>query len=206
MKRMVPIVLLLALLLTACGNAKKAPATPQTPTATQTPTTTLPAETESETAPDLAALDVLTKVWDAYTEDEKFPAAGGDEQNPVDDAPGTVSIDDPEALSFSLTLPTDAAALIDGAAAITHMMNLNTFTCGAFHLKNGDDAQAVAQLLRDSIQAKHWMCGFPDKFVVFTLPKCVVSVYGNEDLVNNFRDKLLASGQDAVIAFEEAIA
>ena len=124
----------------------------------------------------------------------------------MDDAPGTVSIDDPEVLNFSLTLPTDAAALIDGAAAITHMMNLNTFTCGAFHLKNGDDAQTVAQLLRDGIQTKHWMCGFPDKFIIFTLPGCVVSVYGNEELVNTFRDKLLASGQDAVLTFEGAIA
>ena len=41
-------------------------------------------------------LDVLNKVWDSYTDDEKFPAAGGDmsEANMKDDAPGNVALDD----------------------------------------------------------------------------------------------------------------
>lgn len=34
------------------------------------------------------SLALLTKVWDSYTDDEKFPAAGGDYETSVDDAPG----------------------------------------------------------------------------------------------------------------------
>ena len=40
------------------------------------------------------ATALLTAVWDAHSDDEKFPAAGGDYENPVEDAPGAVSIAD----------------------------------------------------------------------------------------------------------------
>ena len=33
------------------------------------------------------SLALLTKVWASYTDDEKFPAAGGDYETSVDDAP-----------------------------------------------------------------------------------------------------------------------
>ena len=51
------------------------------------------------------SLALLTKVWDSYTDDEKFPAAGGDYENPVEDAPGAVSIADADNLNYMLTLP-----------------------------------------------------------------------------------------------------
>ena len=47
--------------------------------------------------------------------------------------------------------------------------------------------------------------GFPDKLVVFTYDRYVVALYGNEDLVNTFRDKLTAAYGDAVVAYDEAI-
>jgi len=85
------------------------------------------------------------------------------------------------------------------------MMNANTFTCGAFHLTNKDDVESVAQDLRDAIQTKQWMCGFPDKLVVLTYDQYVVSLYGAEDLVDTFRDKLTAVYGDAAVAYDEAI-
>ena len=59
--------------------------------------------------------------------------------------------------------------------------------------------------LRTTIQAKHWMCGFPDKLVIVTVGQSVLSVYGNEELVNTFRDKLLASYPTAAAVYDEAI-
>ena len=138
------------------------------------------------------SLALLTKVWDSYTDDEKFPAAGGDYENPVEDAPGAVSIADADNLNYMLTLPVEDAGKIDGAASLSHMMNANTFTCGAFHM-------------RDAIQSKQWMCGFPDKLVIATLGNYVVSVYGDEELVNTFRDKFTATYSDSTIAYDEAI-
>lgn len=151
------------------------------------------------------ATALLTAVWDAHSDDEKFPAAGGDYENPVEDAPGAVSIADADNLNYMLTLPVEDAGKIDGAASLSHMMNANTFTCGALRVKNGDDAAKLAEDLLDAIQNKQWMCGFPDKLVIATLGNYVVSVYGDEELVNTFRDKLQAAYSDAAIAYDEMI-
>ena len=162
--------------------------------------------TDSSAGVPADANTLLTTVWDSYTDDEKFPAAGGDYENPVEDAPGAVDISDADNLNYMLTLPVEDASKIDGAAALSHMMNANTFTCGAFHITSKDDVEAVANDLRDAIQSKQWMCGFPDKLVIFTYDQYVVSLYGDEELVNTFRDKFTAAYSDSVVAYDEAIA
>ena len=124
----------------------------------------------------------------------------------MEDAPGAVDISDADNLNYMLTLPVEDASKIDGAAALSHMMNANTFTCGAFHITSKDDVDTVAQDLRDAIQSKQWMCGFPDKLVIFTYDQYVVSLYGDEELVNTFRDKFTAAYSDSVVAYDEAIA
>ena len=151
------------------------------------------------------ATALLTAVWDAHSDDEKFPASGGSYDAPVEDAPGAVDISDADNLNYMLTLPVEDAAKIDGAASLGHMMNANTFTCGAFHVTSKDDVESVAQDLRDAIQSKQWMCGFPDKLVVLTYDQYVVSLYGAEDLVDTFRDKFTAAYSDASVAYDEAI-
>ena len=110
-----------------------------------------------------------------------------------------------DSLSYQLTFPADDASLIDSAASLVHMMNLNTFTCGAFHVADANNVARLADDLRTTIQAKRWMCGFPDKLVIVTVGQSVLSVYGNEELVNTFRDKLLASYSAATAVYDEAI-
>ena len=151
------------------------------------------------------SLELLTKVWDSYTDDEKFSAVGGDYDHSVDDAPGAFDISQADNVEYMLTLPQDKVSLIDGAASLMHMMNANTFTCGAFHPAKAEDADTLAQTLRDSIQGKQWMCGFPDKLVVAKVGGYVVSFYGDQDLVNTFRDKLSAAWEGTEIVFDEAI-
>ena len=152
-----------------------------------------------------SALDLLTAVWNAYPESEKFSVVGGSLDNPVDNAPGAFPVDDADNLDYMLHFPADKSDLIDDAASLTHMMNANTFTCGAFHVTNKDDVETVASDLRDAIQSKQWMCGFPDKLVIFTYDQYVVSLYGDEELVNTFRDKFTATYSDSTIAYDEAI-
>lgn len=152
------------------------------------------------------SLALLTKVWDSYTDDEKFPAAGGDYETSVDDAPGAFDPSNADNLNFLLTVPTEDASLIDDAASLMHMMNANTFTCGAFRLKDAADADAVCAAIHDGLNSKQWMCGFPDKMVIAKVSGCIVSVYGAEDLVNTFRDKLTAAYENAEIVYDEAIA
>ena len=151
-------------------------------------------------------LEVLNKTWSSLPEDYKFPAAGGDNNHPVEDKPGTFDISDADSLDYMLSFPADSASLIDSAASISHMMNMNTFTCGAYHVKNAADAKTLAQSLRDSIQSRQWMCGFPDKLVILTLGDYVISCYGAEDLVDQFSEKVTEAFADAAVVCDEAIA
>lgn len=215
------IVCLLAASLASCGNkntetdttpSDNTGVTDTTDTNNNASDTTDTAQTEN-TETDSAgnsngesdANALLTTVWGSYTEDEKFSVAGGDYNHPVEGAPGAFDITDTASLSSMLVLPETAAADIDDAASLIHMMNANTFTCGAFHVTDSEKVSTVADALRDAISSRHWMCGFPDKFVIITYGQYVVSVFGNEELVNTFRDKFTAAYADAAIAYEEAI-
>ena len=177
-------------------------------TSAEPPTETPKPETPAEDKPAAAvddALTILNAIWNTYSDEEKFPAAGGDSEHAVDGAPGSFDVSNADSLSYLLTFPADDASLIDSAASLVHMMNLNTFTCGAFHVADANNVTRLADDLRTTIQAKHWMCGFPDKLVIVTVGQSVFSVYGNEELVNTFRDKLLASYPTAAAVYDEAI-
>ena len=215
------IVCLLAASLASCGNkntetdtthSDNTGVTDTTDTdnnASDTTDTAQTENTETDSAGDSNgesdANALLTTVWGSYTEDEKFSVAGGDYNHPVEDAPGAFDITDTASLSSMLVLPETAAADIDDAASLIHMMNANTFTCGAFHVTDSEKVSTVADALRDAISSRQWMCGFPDKFVIITYGQYVVSVFGAEDLVNTFRDKFTAAYADAAIAYDEAI-
>ena len=177
-------------------------------TSAEPPTETPKPETPAEDKPAAAvddALTILNAIWNTYSDEEKFPAAGGDSEHAVDGAPGSFDASNADSLSYQLTFPADDASLIDSAASLVHMMNLNTFTCGAFHVADANNVTRLADDLRTTIQAKRWMCGFPDKLVIVTVGQSVLSVYGNEELVNTFRDKLLASYPTAAAVYDEAI-
>ena len=57
------------------------------------------------------ALALLEAVWNSYSEDDKFPAAGGDydEANMTDGAPGRFGIEDGDTLNYSLSFPAEDA-------------------------------------------------------------------------------------------------
>lgn len=169
----------------------------------QQPASSEKTETELPAASSGDPLSILNTVWGTYSEDEKFPAAGGDYEHAVDGAPGSFDVSDGDSLAYQLTFPAGDAGLIDSAAALTHMMNSNTFTCGAFHVASKDNVSQLAQDLRSEFQGKHWMCGFPDKLVVASMGQYVVSVYGNEELVNTFRDKLKGSYPSVTVLYDE---
>ena len=192
MKKIATILTALALMLSfaACGKTDKKP--DSTSDASQTENTTVTTEPTTDTsAPETdAASDpkaLLDAIWNNYKEDDKFPAAGGDydEVNMVDGAPGTVGLAD--------------------ADSVEHLMNGNSFTCGAYRVKEGTDVDALAQSIRDAIQGRRWMCGFPDKIVVATVDNYIVSVFGLEDLVDNFRDTMLAVYPATSVVFDEPI-
>ena len=166
-----------------------------------------PAENDTADVEIADALTLLNTVWASYTDDEKFPAAGGDydEANMTDGKPGTVGLENASDVEYLLSIPASVIAMADDGASLFHMMNGNTFTCGALRLTDAGKLDEAAKEIRDYIMAKQWMCGFPDKLIVVSVDNYLISCFGAEDLVNTFRDKLQAAYSGAVVITDEPI-
>lgn len=177
-----------------------------------TPASDTSSEESSESTPESEAsagnpVELLNSVWNTFAEDERFAVMGGDfnEENMVDGQAGTYGIEDTEALDASLGFPASEVSKIDAAASITHMMNANTFTCGAYHVVDSADVSGIVESLSTNINVRQWMCGFPDKLVIITEGNYVVSMFGHEEAINNFRDKMTAAYPTAVVAYDAPI-
>lgn len=192
MKKLLSIFLaaMLALSLVACGGKE-----------------TSNSESDSEQVSVNSALELLTTVWNSYTDDEKFPVMGGDmsDENMMADAPGKFGIDDTNALDTTLGFPASSGEQIDDAASLIHMLNANTFTCGAFHVKNQSDSAGLTAAIKDNIMQRQWLCGFPDKLVIMKIDSYVVSFFGTTDLVDTFKTKLAAAYPSAETICDEPI-
>ena len=149
--------------------------------------------------------DLLNQVWNAFSEDEKFAVMGGDYNHPVDGAAGAFDITDTESLAYILYVPADQAAMIDEAASLMHGMNANTFTGAAFHFSNPEHMAPFVEALKDNIMNTQWMCGFPDTLNIFMVnDEYVVSAFGNAEIMENFKTKLMdVFGDNAVLSVEE---
>ena len=163
---------------------------------------------ESQTPAFESAVDLYTQIWDTLGEDRQFPAAGGDAEHEAE-APAKFALtkENKETFEYLLHVTDDLYDMLDDdAATLQHMMNTNTFSSAAVKLKDPSAAEAFAEAYKTAVQEQQWMCGFPDKMVIAKVSGCIVSVYGAEDLVNTFRDKLTAAYENAEIVYDEAIA
>lgn len=197
---------IMLLSLAGCGKTQSdTGSSPESSAPTTEPTTE--STTEAPVPSIGSALEILETVWASYADAEKFPAAGGDfsEENSNMEGPGKYALDNTDALDSVLGLPADAAALVDDAASLMHMMNANTFTCGAFHVANADDVSTVVSMLKDNIMARQWMCGFPDRLVIVTVGDYVISYFGHDEVLTTFTEKLTAAYEGAVVACEESL-
>lgn len=207
MKKIVSLALVavLALSLVACGTGK--PAETTAPETTVAPETTAPeAETQAPTA-STGALAVLENIWNKYGEGEKFAVIGGNMESPVDGAPGNYDMAYAENLTWNLLIPESEIANVAEAATMIHMMNANTFTCGAVRLAEGTDVEAFANTMRDAIQNNQWMCGFPENLTIAVIEESYVLIaFGVNDAMTPFKAHLAQAYADAEILFNEAIA
>lgn len=150
--------------------------------------------------------DLLTKVWDSYEEADKFPIGGGDYENMVMDTVGAFDVTRTEDLDSLLGMPAAGAALIDDAASMMHMMNANTFTAGAYHLTDASDQKELADLLKDNILDRQWLCGFPDTLLIASVgDEYVVSAFGNAEIIENFKTKFQETYEVAEVIYEESL-
>ena len=153
-----------------------------------------------------SALEILEKVWSKYSADEKFSATGGSEKHMKEDMPGKFDVSDAEALDFELGFPKANASEIDDAASLTHMLNQNNFSCGAYHVKDSGNVEALAGKIKENILARQWLCGFPEKLVILTVGDYIVSVFGAGELTDTFVAKLSAEYSSAKQLFDVPVA
>lgn len=161
------------------------------------------------------ANEILTNVWNKFEDEDtdgdmyndKFAVIGGHFENPVDNAPGKYDVSKAEDLEFNLCVPQDAVAQIDDAASMIHMMNANTFTAGAFHVKEASDMNAFVDKVKERTLGNQWMCGFPDQLLIVTIgDNYVVSAFGNADTMKTFKTILMEEYADAAkVVVEEAL-
>ena len=153
--------------------------------------------------------DVINKVVDTYAEEQKFFSMGGDMENPVDSKAGLMNLSDTETVNYMLHTNDELLEEVEEVASYVHAMNANTFTSGAFKLKSAGNAQDFATSLKESVLATQWMCGFPEKIVIFTVNggDYVVYAIGNGDAVEYFKTQLTTvMGESATVVTDEAVA
>ena len=151
-------------------------------------------------------VDVLTKVWDTYKDDERFAAGGGDANNMVMDGPGKYDVSDVEGLDAQLGFPQASVALIDDAASLVHMMNANTFTAGAYYVSDANEVELLVEDMKDNIMNRQWICGFPDTLIIVGIgDNTVVSAFGNAEVIDTFETKLLSVYEGAKVLCEESL-
>lgn len=216
MKKIMIIAATLTLMLNfaACGKKDENPNTSTPETTVQTTTETIeesPSATTETTGgttfPDSASGNpesVLDAIWNAYEDDQKFPAFGGDATDELVEEPAGVKLD-ANTLDNTYGFPGESIEKIDAAASLMHMMNANTFTCGAYSVKDGEDIEALANEIRDNILARQWICGFPDSLLIMTVDNTIISVFGNAFAVEPFRDTAKSVHQNLTIVFDEPI-
>ena len=176
MKKILAIVLALVVVVAAfaaCGG-EKAPEAPE------------------NTATYADATEVLTTIFAAYAEENKFPVAGGDEANMSFEGPAKYDYTLADELNAVAKLPATQAANIEDAATAMHAMNANSFTGAAYKLVAGTDAAAFAEEFKTELDNTRWMCGFPEKFLVVKTGDFIVTAYGVADIMDYYKTTVTA--------------
>lgn len=178
MKKFLSCILILALSisLAACGSSSNKEENSQN------------TEKSKYTSPE----EVLNKVLDSYTEEQKFPVQGGDYDTSVMDKAGKYDISKSEEMDNVLGFPVKHAENIDAAASMIHMLNANTFTGACYHLKDGVKMDGFAEDMKANISDRQWLCGFPDTCLVIAVDnEYVITAFGKDDVIEYFKENTL---------------
>lgn len=193
MKKIFAIVMAAAMalsMLAGCGSEK--------PQETTVPTTA-PAEVAA------SPLEILETVWGLYTEEERFPSTGGEISETLTEGPGAYT-QLTEDNSYALLIPADQLGNVSEAASLMHMMNSNTFTCGAYRLSDGVSGESFGEAMKDAIQNNQWMCGFPDKLLIESVgDSFLVAAFGHEEIMDTFKTHLEEAYPMSQVLAEEPI-
>ena len=167
-------------------------------------------ETKGEPTATVEALTAIKALVSAYNTkyegtDFQLPIIGGGYESQNWEGPDAVPTTDVAFLTQQLLVPETDVSKVSAAASAMHAMNTNTFCAGSFNLVEGSDYGAFATAVRGAVQGNRWMCGFPEKLVIANVGNCLIVVYGNGQLVDNFNTVISETYASAVVLYNEAI-
>lgn len=150
---------------------------------------------------------LYTELWKTFPEEEKFFAVGGDEENRVENGPGSYDIQKyPEDYVYITLVNEDLMKLIENdASTMQFMMNSNSFSSSCVKLKKTEDAAAFSKEYKDAVLGNQWMCGFPDRVMVIGIDDYLFAAYGIDDFMEPFKRNVLAFSNDAEILIDEPV-
>ncbi len=193
MKKLIATVLVLTMALSLAACTTNEPAA----TTTAEPTTTV---AEVNIA---SALELLSTIYGAYDADNKPMVMGGAGDTASFEGPGAIPATDADSLAGQLNFPADQVANISDAASMMFAMNANSLTAGAFKVTG--DVTAFTTALKDSVMNAQWMCGFPEKLVIYTVGSdYVVMAYGLAGVSDPMGDFMKYFNQAVTAAYPEA--
>ncbi len=199
MKRIVTAFISCALLLglTACSGGTVGEQTSET--------SNLTSQAESEPALNAGndTLLLLQSIWESFPEEASFPAAGGDMEHNVMGGAGMVAVENTDYLCNILLFPPKFTGQVLEAASIGHMMNFNNITSGLYLLDEGTDLDAFTKAFEEKIENNHWLCGFPEKYLVMKVDENhLYLAYGFTDNILAMKDHISSQMSSATVLAE----
>ena len=120
--------------------------------------------------PPLPPTPLLWRCWRksraTFPEEDRFPAAGGDEAHDTTDGPGAFDINAyGESFRYQTLVDENLTGKLTGdAATLIHMMNTNTFCSAVMELKNAGEASSFGEIYKEIVQGNQLDVRFPRHF------------------------------------------
>ena len=146
---------------------------------------------------------ILSAIWGAFAEEERFAAYGGTVEHSVADAPGDLDMNNTDELTTRYLLPMEQLSMVKSAASLVHMMNNNIFTGVVFEVDGS--VKELAEAVRKNVQKTQWICGQPDQLLMAQVEGHLLMAFGGKDVMDVFRGKLKQVHSGASILYDEAI-
>ena len=153
-------------------------------------------ETESETEIEIKieiadAQDILRSTWYEYKTGELFKIMGGHFSSPLIGLPAKYDLTQTTDLMQMYCVPESHFSVIDDAATMVDFNNAARFTAGAYHVTDANNMQIMADDIKKQVVENQWHGEKPEKLLVLKIDEqYIVSVYGRENYVDLFKQKL----------------
>lgn len=149
-------------------------------------------ETESEFHIEISdAEDILLKTWAVYKSEERFEIMGGHFSSALIGLPAKYDLEQSVDLVQMYCLPEKYLSVVDDVATMVDLFNAARFSVSVYHVTDVETMQSMAEDIKIQVRENEWHGEKPEKLFIINIDdQYVVSVYGRERLVNEFKQKL----------------